>query len=1339
MLRFRDIPISGKLLLAFGILMLLASAIAAVSYFSLKNILVVHSLVGQSDHIESTLLQMNIVEKKFILFDARDSSEQSYFKTGYSENVKLHRTYYNEIITQINKLIKNPMMIKENMAEVLNEAKTNIELYNKYFEQFVELIKKAGFKEWGLEGKLRDAIHSVEISPVAYDAAAMLMLRRNEKDYFLRKDLQYQKKLHENVDIFKSSISKSQTISESDKQKLINLINAYRTVFDQVVEVDKQIGFTANQGIMLKMATTYQKIQPLLSTVTRAMYMKQESAYQETSITLLLLFLTTLTVGSILTLLMTSIIAKPIRKINVAAKEFGMGNLNVVFNVDAKDEVGQLAETFQNLINRTQVLANVATKIGEGYFDTPIQARSKEDTLGLALKKMQENLQALYTENKNQIWIKTQIANIVNLSQGINNLQDLMQRIITELAVLLKAGYGVFYSVTDGESEENQKKLVLLGSYAYKKRKNISNSFKFGEGLVGQCALEKKPIILTEVPSDYIHITSGLGEQVPLNVIVIPILHEEKILGVIELGSFYLFNNEEQDLLDGIANNLGIIMSNIASHQKTEDLLKESQVLSEELQTQQEELRVTNEELEEKTQILKESENKLQVQSEELQLSNQELEEKSEHLTKQNLAIERQNKAIEKARSELEQQTKDLAMASKYKSEFLANMSHELRTPLNSLLILSKNLHDNKEKNLTAKQVESAAVIYSAGKELLTLINDILDLSKVEAGRLQIEITSVSVKRICDTLKSQFEPLAKDKKIDFIIDIAPDVPSTINTDEQRISQIIKNLLSNAFKFTSLGSVTLKMTKANKDFKFKNTQSDSNNVLSLSVIDTGIGIPKDKQEAIFEAFQQADGSTSRTYGGTGLGLAISRALAALLGGEISLTSEEKKGSIFTLYLPMDFSESKVNQVSSSVENKKPVAPIIINEKVNEVIPNYIPDDREKLPSTSKSVLIIDDDKSFAKILIDEAKKKNYLCLAAGDGNSGFNMAKVYQPSAIILDLGLPDMDGTQVLDKLKYDLKTRHIPVHVVSAKDETPEVRQKGAIGYLAKPADAEAFSLVLNKIETITENAIKHVLLILDDPQEQADIIKLISNEHIKIECVATAESAKEHLRKQLYDCIVLELNLPDQSGFDLLKSMKQEKIDLPPIVIYTDRELTEQEYDTLQQYAASIIIKGANSSDRLLDEISLFLHSVETDLPEEQKKKIQNLHNPDKILLGKRILLVDDDMRNIFALSSVFEEEGLEVFIAANGKAALDKLAEIENINIVLMDIMMPVMDGYEAIKKIRENKQFHNLPIIALTAKAMSDDKEKCLKAGANDYITKPVDVGQLLSLLKIWLSK
>jgi signal transduction histidine kinase/CHASE3 domain sensor protein/DNA-binding response OmpR family regulator len=844
---------------------------------------------------------------------------------------------------------------------------------------------------------------------------------------------------------------------------------------------------------------------------------------------------------------------------------------------------------------------DVANSVASGNFDVEIELQNNEDYLGLALQKMTNALKRNKTDLaieklklEEQDWIKGHQADLLASLQGLKTLPKLAEIVVNNLVPLLDAHLGLFY-MKEESNESKKKKGVcysLLSSYAYKKRKDISNTFALGEGLVGQSALEKKTILLTEAPKHYIEINSGSGKGAPRNIIVVPVVFEGETIAAIEIASAGKITEKHQTLLDVFSTNIGVIINNIISQQRTKSLLEKSEEMREELQTKQEEL-------EQQTQVLKNNEEELKAQSDELKSSNEELEEKSDRLMSQNDDIEKKNLQVEEARAEVEKRAQDLALASKYKSEFLANMSHEFRTPLNSLLILSKELGSNKEGNLTDQQVEAAKVINEGGEDLLSLINDILDLSKVEAGKLQIHKASVDIKAWLNSLKAQFDPIVKHKGLAFVVDIASDVAESIETDGQRLSQIIKNLFFNAVKFTEKGQVTIKVSLPDKDLKLHDEDLIANGAIVFSIIDTGIGVPKDKQNEIFEAFQQGDGSTNRHYSGTGLGLAISRAMANLLGGEITFESEKGKGSIFMLVLPIKSSgivDEKL--VTSSTQksgtdsggdrrknNKKP----LLKSMTTNVEPrSFLPDDREKIKRKDKSILIIEDDPISSKALMDSAREKGYLCLAAGDGCSGIALAKKYIPKAIILDLGLPDVDGVQVLDQLKFELSTRHIPIHIISGREETPELRQKGAIGYLLKPATPEALASVFKKITSVTEDTVKNVLVVEDDPKGQLAIATLIDSDSVCLDQALTGQDAKDKIMSQPYDCVILDLDLPDFSGFDVLKQLKAEEAELPPVVVYTGRELSEEEHNELQKYASSIVLKGAESPERLLDEVS-------------------------------------------------------------------------------------------------------------------------------------------------------
>lgn len=921
------------------------------------------------------------------------------------------------------------------------------------------------------------------------------------------------------------------------------------------------------------------------------------------------------------------------------------------------------------------------------------------------------NLRALKkaeTETANKNWLLAGNTELNSKIQGEREITELAQDVIIQLVSYLKAQIGAIYIF---EEEE----LKLAGTYAFDNRKNNSNIIKIGQGLIGQAALEKKPIIFTEVPVDYIRINSGLGNSSPKNIIVFPFLYSGKLKGVIEIGSINKFSELEIQLLNLVSENIGIAFASSQSRSKLKNLLEETQAQSEELQNQQEEMKQLNEELEEQAQNMKQ-------QQEELQQTNEELEEQTQ-------SLEMKNQEVEAARADIEQKTRQLEISSKYKSEFLANMSHELRTPLNSLLILSKDLADNKKKNLSEEEVESAEIIHRSGQDLLGLINEVLDLSKIEAGKMALNIGRLSLNEFTTNLNRNFKHQADKKGLKLNINLGKELPEAIQTDAQRLDQVIKNLMSNAIKFTDKGSINVIIERLHE------------NNITIAVKDTGIGVPKEKQNVIFEAFQQGDGSTSRKYGGTGLGLSISRDLTKLLGGKINLESKVNEGSTFTITLPVELKtdESSANIPVHREVNKKPVS--MVFEKNTEFL-NYptIADDREQLQENDRVVLLIEDDLRFAEILLKQAHDKKFKCLAASSGEDGLMLAEKFKPHAIILDMGLPGIDGRQVLTELKTNPATRHIPVHIVSANERSMEPIKEGAIEYLTKPVDKKQLEEAFNRIGNFIDRKMKNLLIIEDNEDARTTMKKLVGNGDIKCYEAGTGQEAIETFEKNHIDCIVLDLGLPDINGFTLIKKLEALKDSpMPPIIIYTGKELTKEEDENLRKYAESIIIKGVKSEERLLDETALFLHRTISNLPESKQKMIAGLHDKESVFLNKKILVVDDDMRNVFALSKVLKEYGMEISKAANGSIALDILDEQPGIDLVLMDIMMPEMDGYEAMRKIRAQSKFRKLPVIALTAKAMKEDKQKCIDAGANDYITKPVDINRLLSLMRVWLNK
>ncbi len=770
-------------------------------------------------------------------------------------------------------------------------------------------------------------------------------------------------------------------------------------------------------------------------------------------------------------------------------------------------------------------------------------------------------------------------------------------------------------------------------------------------------------------------------------------------------------------------------------------MLAETQQLNEELQVQQEELRAANEELEEQSNALRESQTHMEEQQAELEQTNEQLAEQTEALARQRDQMDEKNQRLNEAQLMLEQRADELQRASRYKSEFLANMSHELRTPLNSSLILAKLLADNPAGNLSEEQVQFARSIYSAGNDLLTLINDILDISKVEAGKLEVHPELTILARLVDGMKSLFLPQAMEKALSFSVELADDLPPTLFTDRQRLEQILKNLLANAFKVTEKGSVTLRV------------EPRDGGMLAFAVRDTGIGIAPEQQAAIFEAFRQADGTTNRRYGGTGLGLSISRELANLLGGQIEVQSAPGAGSTFTLVLPQSYSEPLAVEPTTAPQPSR--ASVTMAEAITPPparrdepeLPNRgavsyerLPDDRDKYPFKERCVLVIEDEPQFARILRDLAHELEYSCLLSQNADDGFDTALQYKPDAILLDMRLPDHSGLTVLERLKENPATRHIPVHVVSVEDRKEAALQMGAVGYAMKPTTREELKDVFGRLEAKLAQKVKRILLVEDDALQRESMSRLIEDVDIEITAVEFGEQALELLRSTVFDCMIIDLKLPDMDGSELLERMAKEDIcSFPPVIVYTGRNLTRDEEAALLKYSRSIIIKGARSPERLLDEVTLFLHKVESDMPPERQKMLKSARSREKAFEGRTILVVDDDVRNVFALTSALEQKGALVEIARNGLEAIDKLQHDETIDLVLMDIMMPEMDGFTAMQEIRKEARFAKLPIIAVTAKAMKDDQDRCLRAGANDYLAKPIDLDRLFSLIRVWLPK
>jgi signal transduction histidine kinase/CheY-like chemotaxis protein/HAMP domain-containing protein len=1001
---------------------------------------------------------------------------------------------------------------------------------------------------------------------------------------------------------------------------------------------------------------------------------------------------------------------------------------------DLVDNVNQLAD---NLTNQIRAMAEVATAITEGDLTRSITVEAQGEVLQLKerVNQMIVTLRETTQKNQEQDWLKTNLAKFSGMMQGQKSLESVSRMIMSELTPLVQASHGAFFVLDDVEG----KGLRLLATYAYRERKHVATRFRLGEGLVGQAALERKSILLTRVPGDYIAISSGLGEAAPLNVIVLPVLFEDEVRAVIELASFEPFSAIHRIFLDQLSESIGVVLNMIGANMRTEELLAQSQSLAEELQEQsrelqqqQDQLKRSNQELEQQAQTLRASEEMLREQQEELQQVNEELEEKASLLVEQNKAVEQKNREVETARLAVEEKAAQLALSSKYKSEFLANMSHELRTPLNSLLILARMLADNKEENLSDKQTEYARTIHAAGTDLLGLINEVLDLSKVEAGKIEVHPTTVEVRSVLAYVEQTFRPVAAQKGLELVFEVDPDAPMTLRTDGQRLQQVLRNLLANAFKFTERGSVRVRVTvpRFGEPFTSHLLAAAPERVVGFSVVDTGIGIAREKQQLIFEAFQQADGTTSRKYGGTGLGLSISRELARLLGGEVKVESEVGKGSSFTIYLPAVWGEPALDTRREGGALSSPVG-LPLGE-------GDIEDDRHRILAGDRVLLVASDDATFAATLLSLARDRGFRGVVATRGDDGLVLARRLLPSAILLDLQLPAIDGLRVLEELKAEPSTRHIPVHVLSGQDRQREGLELGAIASVQKPVDEERLGQVFAEIEGFLDRKTSRLLIASDDARERRSLVDLVGVGGVETTAVASMAEALDALADGRFDCMVLDLALGGGSGgFALLERMAQRsELRALPVIAYTRRELSAKEETRLKRYARSIVLKEARSPERLLAETTLFLHRAADGLPAPPATRRAAPPGAGGFD-AQKVLIVDDDVRNIYALATVLEGAGLQVVFAENGRDGIEVLKKTPDIGILLLDVMMPEMDGYETMRRIRAMPEHAALPILALTAKAMKGDREKCLTAGASDYVTKPVDPDQLLSLMRVWL--
>jgi HAMP domain-containing protein/CheY-like chemotaxis protein len=1014
---------------------------------------------------------------------------------------------------------------------------------------------------------------------------------------------------------------------------------------------------------------------------------------------------------------MTDTLATFADQVTTVAREVGVeGRLGGQANVPGaagtwKDLTGNVNLLADNLTNQVRAIAEVATAVTQGDLTRSIQVEARGEVAELKdnINTMINNLRLTTERNTEEDWLKTNLARFTGMLQGQRDLTTVGKTLLSELAPLVNAHQAVIYQM----ETEDEAKLVLLSAYAGDRADGHLRRVDLGDGLVGQCAIEKRRILIRDLVDSKVTIRSGLFEAVPRNVIVLPVLFEDRVKAVIELASLGAFTASHLAFLEQLTASIGIVLNSIEATMQTEGLLKQSQQLATELQTQQKEL----------------------------QQKNEQLAQKAQQLAEQNAEVERKNQEIEQARRELEGKAKELALTSKYKSEFLANMSHELRTPLNSILVLGQQLGDNPDGNLTGKQVEFARTIHGAGTDLLNLISDILDLSKIESGTVSVEAEEVFFASLLDMIGRPFRHEAENRNLDFELLTDPRLNRSLITDSKRLQQVLKNLLSNAFKFTEKGGVRLTVSVA--ELGWSNDHpilSRATAVIAFEVADTGIGIPQDKQRIIFEAFQQADAGTSRKYGGTGLGLAISRELAGLLGGEIQLRSAPNAGSTFTLYLPQVYSGPSALLLKDS-EGSVPSKPVELLKTVLAELPvEQIPDDRENLEADDTALLIVEDDPHYARILRDLSREKGFKVLLATRGAEALALAREFHPAAVSLDVFLPDMLGWTVLNHLKQDPATRHIPVQMLTLDEDKNHGLARGAFAFITKPITTEGLDAAITRIKEYAAPRRKRLLVVEDNPAEQLSIRELLGNEDIDVAVATTGREALAALQGQPYDCVVLDLRLPDMTGFEVLEELRDTSaVNDIPIVVFTGKELSPEEDARLHELARSVVVKGVESPERLLDETALFLHRVIADLPQQKQNMLDRLHRSDDALVGKKVLVVDDDVRNIFALSSVLERRGMSVLTAGTGKAAIETLASVPDVSIVLMDIMMPEMDGYETMQVIRQNASFRRLPIIALTAKAMKGDREKCLEAGASEYLAKPVNTEQLLSTLRMWLHR
>ncbi len=1143
---------------------------------------------------------------------------------------------------------------------------------------------------------------------------AVLQGSRYEKNIILETDISHKIKYHElinkQLEIIDQKTKELELIINPEGKALLNEFkiawSGYMIDLDQIIKLamqnDNQGAFSISISKGLKVRDIAIKQLESICSINMQQLdkskIKNEESYNSARMLLLILIVLSILITILLSYTIIHSITKRIKYISKEVEIIASRNSTQLPENTINDELKPILNSLENVIHSFHEITENAEKVSSGDYSNDIIPKSKNDVLGIALNKMTHSLRDSSEINEQRLWLSKGQISLNEKLTGDQAIEELANNAIHFLCTYLNAQIGGLYLVNESNSE-----IKLLGRYAFTSNTKTNSTISINEGLIGEAAHSKKVFNLKSKEEISLRIESSIMSSTPKQVVISPFINEDKTIGVIEIGWLNEITEDKLEFIKQSMKSIAIQFESARSRKRIQELLHETQIQTEEMQLQQEELRQTNEELEDKSHNLKQ-------QQEELQMTNEELEQQTQ-------SLELKNKEVELSRYDIEQKTKQLEISSKYKSEFLANMSHELRTPLNSLLILSKELANNKKGNLDSLQVECAEIVYKSGHDLLVLINEVLDLSKIEAGKMILVIDQIEIKEFIHDSLRNFKHLAHEKGIEIDSEFGEHIPEFIWSDIQRLNQIIKNLLSNAIKFTNKGSIRINIKLINET------------TISIGIRDTGIGIPINKQEAIFEAFQQADGGTSRKYGGTGLGLSISRELAKLLGGKIEIKSEENIGSEFSLVIPIKLNIEPENSIESN-EFK-------YTEENVDITKFKIDKNQSKINSNLPSVLIIVEDKQCALLLQNLVNNKGFKYNIALNGDEGLKLAILFKPVAIILDMNLPENQSGKFLNNLKENLDIKSIPLHQISSHNMAKKVHHDGRITYLLKPAEKLELEKEFNQIEANSKRKIKTVLIVEDNENSRKAMKILIGNDEVNCLEASNGQEAIVHLKEQHVDCILLDLGLPDISGIDLIKQInKIEGMNVPPIIVYTGRELNKSENEELEKYTQSIIIKGVKSEERLLDETSLFLHKTKINLP---MNTIEKVFNKEHIFEGKKILLAEDDMRNVFALKLVLNEHGMEVIRAENGREALELLEIHPNIDMILMDIMMPEMDGFETMKRIRSSSKYKNLPMLALTAKAMKDDKQKCIDSGANDYVTKPIDIEQLLSLMRVWLSK